>query len=247
MRVGSRWLHYLLADLLGKGVSGELDVSRIPECQKLVESYFRQNKIVKFHHAKPEDIFKLKGNFTTIAVVRNPRDRIVSYAFHQRYKPLGEGLAEIKNAPNDEEAVRETLYHPIIKQHDKDQFSLMLRAGSTKKFNPDYIRSYIWTSYHWLKQDLVGEITTIVKFLGAKISPFEIRTVCRKHEFDSRSGREPGNERRLNQWFRKGVENDFMLWFDEQMLYDSHDDAFKYWKIIKGEESKELNKKEFTI
>lgn len=236
MRVGSRWLHYLLKDLLGMQQSPEIDGSQIPQCQKQVDRYFKEGKIVKFHHATFEDLFKLKRDFKFIGVVRNPRDRITSWAFHQRFKPKGQGTKEIKEAKTDKEAVKKALYLPITQQHNADNLRLMTRDMSTKKYNPMLETRYIWTSYRWFITDLVGEITTICKFLGANKTYFEIKNACQKHSFKSRSGREAGNEVRKNEWFRKGVEGDFINFYDEEMMEYSAIDNEAYWSKMWHEE-----------
>jgi hypothetical protein len=51
-----------------------------------------------------------------------------------------------------------------------------------------------------------------------------------------RSGRLPGKEVRENEWFRKGVENDYKNWFSEQMDKSSAVDDGEYWRILRAEE-----------
>jgi len=236
MRVGSRWIHYLLRDLLNMKVSGELDAREIPACRKLVNQRFKENRIVKFHHAKVDDILQMEGNYKIIGIVRNPRDRMVSWAFHQRFKPSGQGLKEIKNAISDKEAVKVCVSHPMARKHNKDQFALMIRDVSTRRYLGWGLQRYIWTSYEWLLNDLFGEITTIVKFLGLNIDPLRINRICNQHSFKSRSGRESGQESRANEWFRKGVNDDYIWWFDIDMLKETDFEHKEYWKIIKLEE-----------
>jgi len=86
-RVGSRWMHYLLADLYGMMASPEIDADKIIEKKKEVEAYFSNRRIVKFHHAVPGDIVEAlpNRNYSIIGIVRNPMDRAVSLAFHNRY------------------------------------------------------------------------------------------------------------------------------------------------------------------
>lgn len=236
-RVGSRWVHYLLRDLLDMRVSPEIDVKDIPNCQKRVNDGFKNKEIIKFHHAKLEDVLRLKGSYKIIGIVRNPRDRIVSYAFHQRYKPPGQGIEEIKKAKSDKEAVKICSQLQIVFKHNEDQFNLMGRELSTKRYVPGRDQTYIWSCYHWLKEDLVGEITKIVAFLGVDVPKDKIKQVCRQHEFEERSGRIPGIEERRNEWFRKGVEDDYKKWFDEEMLQQTAFFHHLYWKIIEAEEN----------
>ena len=242
MRVGSRWLHYLLKDLLQMKVSGELDGKDIPACQEMVNQRFKENRIVKFHHANQEKIFSLKGDYKVIGIVRNPRDRMVSWTFHQRYKPPGLGLEAIKNAKNDMEAVEVCTRHPMVIRHNEEQLKLMDKNFSTKQFyktNPSP-RNYIWTCYHWLKQNTVREINTIVDFLGLNLLSYikiaKIKQVCRQHSFKSRSKREAGKEERMNEWFRKGTESDYTNWFSKRMIMSTKDQDNLYWDKIYREE-----------
>lgn len=239
MRVGSRWLHYLLSELLHMKVSPELDVSTLPKSASIVKFRFKDNTIVKFHHALPSDIFSAipTKDCVVIAVVRNPRDRIVSWTFHQRFKPQGQGWLPLKNAKTDEEAVKTAFYSHFRTDADKNQEILMQPKFSTKFVEgKKAVGSYIWTSYHWLKNNLFREIKTIVRYLGLNIKDSEIKRVCLKHSFQRRAGRAPGEEVRTNEWFRKGEEGDWENWFDEKMVAESADSDKKYWDAIKSEE-----------
>jgi len=241
MRVGSRWIHYLLRDLLGMKVSGELDAKELPHCDKLVQHRFSENRIVKFHHATQNDILNhISGDYKIIGIVRNPRDRITSWTFHQRYKPSGKGLQVIKDAESDRKAVKITFDLKQGQLDNERQFILMVRGFSTKLFHDQYSTQdrYIWTCYHWLLKDTFKEIKTIVKFLGLDIPDKKIREVIQKNSFKNRSGRVPGKEVRDNEWFRKGVEHDYEKFFDEEMIQQSRQITDEYWSRIRDEDTK---------
>lgn len=239
MRVGSRWLHYLLKDLLGMKVSPEIDSSELSVHAEVVRQRFEEKRIVKFHHATQHDILNgLKPHdYKVLAIVRNPRDRVTSWTFHQRYKPPGKGLEAIKNAKNDKKAVKIALETNMAKEANKRQFILMEPCKSTKRYKGDPNQKYLWTTYHWMKESLYNEIKTICDFLGVRIKPSAIRRICVKHSFKGRSGREPGKEVRTNEWFRKGTEGDFENWFSGKMLKETKEIDDIYWELVKHEES----------
>jgi len=238
MRVGSRWLHYLLSELFGMKVSAELDFKDLPTCATTVRERFAERRIVKFHHVIREELYEnIKPvDYKVIGIVRNPRDRMVSWTFHQRYKPPGRGLKIIKDAPSDLEAVKAVFNLELPWRHNERQFPLMVRGMSTKKYDPSVKQTYVWTCYHWLVNDTYKEVKTICKFLDSKVPDTSIRRLCIKHSFKNKSGREPGKEIRRDEWRRKGIENDWKNWLDEYMIEKTEDISNRYWKIIKEEE-----------
>lgn len=238
MRVGSRWIHYLLSELLHMGVSPEIDVSKLKTCEEQVKQYFKLGRIVKFHHATPEQIREhVSGNYKILSIVRNPNDRITSWTFHQRYKPPGKGLKSIKQAPTDEDAVKVAFNDKGAQDDNQRQFLLMEKGMSTKNYKKCPKQDYLWTSYHWLITETFIEIKTICEFLGAHVRDIDIRRACVKHSFRKKSGRFAGEEKRDDEWRRKGIEGDHKSFFDLDMILKSKDIQFEYWRRIKDEES----------
>lgn len=236
MRVGSRWVHYLLRDLLNKKVSGEIDVKELPHSKSIVKHRFNENRIVKFHHATKEDIFEhIKGAYKVIGIVRNPRDRITSWTFHQRYKPVDRGLKEIKAAASDKEAVKVTFNLKQAQDDNERQLRMMTRGCSTKT-KGFYHGKYIWTCYHWLIEDTFREIKKILEFLDYSIRDERIHQVIENNSFESKSGRKRGEEKRDDDWRRKGIEYDCFRWFDEEMIIKSQAITKAYWDILIHEE-----------
>jgi len=228
MRVGSRWVHYLLAEILKMDVSPEIDVSAIEKNLETIQDYFKNGRIVKIHHATPKEIFdKVKPlNYKVIGIVRNPRDRIVSYTFHQRYGPGDKGRPVFKEAGSDREAVKIALYDEDCIKDDLRQFSLMTHGLSTRNYNGSYKNyigngRYIWTSYEWLQEDIVREINSILIFLGINIPQQTVNEFVKRNSFSSKTGRPAGVEKREDRWKRKGINGDFINWFDKKMMEDS--------------------------
>jgi len=243
MRVGSRWLHYLFKDLLKMGVSPEIDRGKVYETRSLVRKYFKENRIAKYHHATQYDIFR---NLTTydykvLAVVRNPRDRLTSLTFHQRYKPPGKGLHFIKNAIDDKTAVKLTLLHQDFREDNDRQLLLMTPRCSTFAFRKGYDNpfnwNYIWTTYEWLLENTYREIKAIVDFLGLEIDEKIIKSVVNRNSFQKKSGRKAGQEIRNDEWRRKGTNDDYLNWFDLDMIDDTQMEWEAYLMLKIGEEN----------
>jgi len=238
-RVGSRWLHYLLAELYDMNTSPELDAKRLDEesAIKEIRDRFKQDRIVKFHHALAEDIFSHLQpiDYKVIGVVRNPRDRAVSFAFHNRYHRNDYPFPQ-KSSPNDAEAVKFTVMDdPAFKEGTARQLSLMIPGCSTRNF-VHYKGNYIWTAYEWMKEDNLFEISRINEFLEGNVSERRLLNVVNNHAFKNKSkGRSPGVEVRKDLWRRKGVVGDYENWFDDEMLEYTRKDFSDYLDILDKE------------
>lgn len=237
-RCGSRWMHYMLADILNKNVSPEIDETKIIEKIKQIQRFFAENRIVKFHHASSEQIIrKLSGNYKIIGLVRNPRDRYVSLAFHNRYHPKKEVFKQHEFA-TDQEAVKYTVMEDeFAKQWTDHMFSYMLYRRSTmsKTFLDHY--PYVWTSYEWMKEDTLGEMRTICTWLDPEIPDSLVKKCVKLHSFKSKSGREAGQEKRNDIWRRKGIVKDWENWFDDEMLAKTQKEHALYYSILETEKN----------
>ena len=236
-RVGSRWVHYLLADIFGKKVSPEIDGSRlVTDAKGIVASLFKNNKIPKFHRALPEDIFKHIGGkrFRIIGVVRNPRDRAISYAFHNRFH--NKTHFKEKDFETDLESIKYVLYDSYkFKSGTDRQFEMMTPGFSTRdSSNITKDVRYIWTTYHWLKEDINREINTILDFLSLE-SREKVNKIIIKNSFKKKSSRDVGKEDRRDIWRRKGIESDWENWFNDDMINDTEEIDKIYWDIVNKE------------
>jgi hypothetical protein len=235
-RVGSRWLHYLLAELYDKKVSPEIDVNRLSQdAVRKVRNYFKSNKIPKFHRATPQNILDhiKPHNYKVIAVVRNPRDRAVSFAFHNRYHNRGDYPE--KALKTDLDAVKYMVYKSRKFKSGNDRiFKTMVLGHSTKTFTKDC--EFIWTTYKWMKEDINKEITAIINFLNQQPTR-NIRKTITKHSFNKKANREVGDEKRSDLWRRKGIQGDWENWFDDGMINVTEEIDTIYWNIVREEES----------
>ena len=242
MRTGSRWIHYLLSELCSVRTSRELDVKDLETHTDIMKLQWKKGTTVKLHHAPPDKILeKIKPHdYKILSIVRNPRDRMVSHAFHQGYKPPGFGLKEIKEAKDDKEAVKVAFFSTNFRKQNEDQFDLMIPTLSTRwkgKRTHAYKDKYLWTSYRWLKENILQEIKTILDFLGVLRTDKFIRRTIIKHSFKRKSGREEGEENRQNEWRRKGIEGDWKNWYTKRMIEKSNKVWNRYWKILEDEEN----------
>jgi len=237
-RVGSRWLHYLLANILGMHVSPELDgkVEKLTEKKQIILDRFKNNKIVKFHHGTPVTVIKGLGTDTPykiIGVVRNPRDRAVSKAFHDFYHPKHD--YQVKHvAKNDFEAVWWVIdQSPPFENDSWRQINNLMLDGYSTRCKVFDSFPYIWTSYEWMIDNIHGEIDRILQFLDIQMEPTLVRTIIQRHTFEARAKRKRGVEKRDDTWRRKGTMLDWINWFDEKMTRATRSMQEAYWlKLI---------------
>ena len=227
-RVGSRWMHYLFADLLRKQVSPEIDGGRFYKgdfdtVMTQVENFLANGRIPKFHGTGAvalDKFFKARGlkDFGILGVVRNPYDRTVSLAFHNRYHKKHDGF-EQKKVATDKEAVVWTALSDVgfNTTHTRQYSDLMLPLYSTlSRFRPNGGFNYVWTTYEWLKEDTAGEIQYALRMLfpNQTIPRLQlIQNYVDAHDFKRKSGRDAGEEKREDLWRRKGINGDHVNWF----------------------------------
>lgn len=237
-RCGSRWLHYLLADLLYMNVSPEKDGRKLQETNLELRQYLNHKRIAKVHHGLVEDIltYVKPNDYKIVGIVRNPRDRAVSRAFHDLYHKHTNYPVK-KLVKTDFEAVKFIVLDQDQRLGDHRQLQLMKDNYSTRIYK-DFRFPYIWTSYEWMKDDVGREIRKILEFLDSDYKTMEqsrIDEVIERHNFKNSSGREPGQEIRTDTWRRKGKMLDWINWFDLEMLEHSKDIQEEYWtKLIKN-------------
>ena len=233
-RVGSRWLHYLLSQLTGQAIHPELGTKwfSTPQKRNKVASLIRQGKLVKFHGVYPSRIYKNFGgqNFKVLVVVRNPRDRAVSYAFHNRYHDRTTFRQKILGS--DQEAVEYTVYRDnLFRSEAKQQIKIMVPELSTRSYSGKD-SDYIWTCYEWLKEDIYSEIKTILNSAHLDISDNSIKRAIADNSFKAKAGRSEGQESRKDLWRRKGIVGDWKNWYTEKMIEDTQEEFDNYFKVL---------------
>jgi len=233
MRTGSRWLHYWLADLFEMRTSPEIDVSKIEQKKDLIREHLAAGRIVKFHHALPRQIFEILKpvDYTVIGVVRNPRDLGVSRAFHRRYDRGGKP----KMYTSDADAIKRYFASGAFKEYSENMLDMMWDYYSTKNHSEDL--RYIWTSYEWMKQDIIPEVTAISKVIGFNPKVSTLKFLKRKHSFKNKSGREPGAEVRNDRWRRKGIIGDWVNWLSLEEVRATEYLQNMYWEKLFRQES----------
>lgn len=238
MRVGSRWLHYLLKDLYGMKVSPEIGrhrVSKNPEEIKTeVHNYFMNDRIVKFHGLTPDELFELlpreEYDYKAIFVVRNPRDRGVSLAFHHKHE---KGYGNWKGLTDEEVLDKAFLEEEELYSGNQIMFETMIPEYSTKAFNMNET-PYIWTCYEWMIEDTLEEVGMIDLYLQGRKELVEISEAVELHSFKNKSGREEGQEERSNTWRRKGIVGDWINHFNGAMFDASKKDWDTYWDLVES-------------
>ncbi len=233
-RVGSRWLHYLLANLYARWAAPEIDGHHIIHSTEYsherVQHSFDHDLLVKLHHITVREILdNIKGNYKIISIGRSPRDRAVSVAFHHLYDTAP--VAWPQREMTEEAAVRYTILeydrYPISTRR---MLANMVTGCSTRDFGITGNDRHIWTTYEWLKENPVRELKIIGEFIGRN-SYMSIEDAVALHSFELVSGgRSPGEEDRKNIWARKGIVGDWHNWLDDELISVTADDHLAYMK-----------------
>ncbi len=244
MRVGSRWLHYLLKDLYGMRPSREIGRHRVKNEKESVlnhvKSYFEEERIVKFHGLRPKELFELLpkevfGDYKVIFIVRNPRDRGISLAFHHKSE---KGYDRWKKLTDEEAIKRVFLESNELKNGNEIIFETMKKENSLfhtiRKQKTD--NSYVWTTYEWMIEDIFNQIVGINMYLEDNFemifSDSKIETAIMKNDFNTKTGRQPGEEVRTDTWRRKGVVGDWLNHIDGEIFDASRKDWDRYWELV---------------
>lgn len=235
-RVGSRWMHYLLADIYNMRVSGEMGVPTTALDIEKVRTRFNAGRIVKFHHKTYTDILDevRPYDYKVIGVVRNPRDRAVSLAFHNKYHKQHNYIQ--KTIANDKNAVKFTVLNHKAYMEDNERMLDMMSTGCSTYNYGNGDGNYIWTCYEWMKEDIEREVLRII--FNLKLEPaINIHEAIKKNSFRTKSKRKPGVEKRNDIWRRKGIVGDFANWFNEDMMEATKDVSMSYWSKLKTEQA----------
>lgn len=236
-RVGSRWMHYLLRDLYGMKTSPEIDGSHyrrdkwktIDRVHKLIS----ENKIVKFHHIDSidlEDAFYGDG-YKVLSVVRNPRDRGVSLAFHHKYEKKKRPYPQFNMT--EKEAINYTvLGSEFYSMGNSRMLNNMITCNSILSTST-YKNNFKWVAYEWLLEDTVYYLTEIDRWLGFS-KKMTIKKAVSLHTFKRKSGRKPGQEQRDDVWRRKGVTGDWENWFTDDMIQRTQEVHRQYYNALRN-------------
>jgi len=236
-RVGSRWIGYLLgAYLTQQKPMPEIDLKKVPNPVEYVDRYVRENRIIKLHTNTPEEVVATLGSeFKILGIVRDPRDRLVSLSLHKRYHPHHDGYMEKKKATDAEALVQTVLNDKTDNKVNYRMLDYMIPQKSTHalKGKESY---YVWTTYEWLKENTLQELSWALKSLGVQSNDRMLRFWVQQYEFKNVTGRLPGNENKHNTFARKGIVGDWKEKFTPEMIEATQDVYDKYYSLVKAEE-----------
>lgn len=234
-RVGSRWLARLLSSYYGLDFYGELigigGISR----EYIDYHYLNNGTLIKLHPFRDdivEHIREILYPIKIVCIVRNPRDRLISYAFHYRYYPDTTSYMQ-KQCSSDYEAILKTAKedHYFIRENIL-QNSIMSNNSSSRNYTKD--SDCIWTTYEWLLENTKEEFSRIIKFISnEKIYDYYIDEILRENSFKNLSkGRNNGEEDRLNVRQRKGIVGDYNNWRTDELDELTKEYNDKYWETV---------------
>jgi len=240
-RVGSRWIGYLLGDMLtGQKPTPEINLFKDTQSPILVyQEIMNKGKILKLHGNTPTElIHELGSDIKLLGIVRDPRDRLLSLSFHKRYHPYHDGFNE-KKRETELEALQYTVVDdPTDNRINYRMLEYMIPGFSTK--SPTNLKTnYVWTTYEWLKEDTYEEITRILDALDIGYIADRVVEYIEKYSFKNMTGRKPGEEDRKNTFARKGVTGDWKNWFTPEMIRVTEEVYQEYYRRVQTELDKE--------
>ena len=206
-------------------------------CGILQELLKYKKKEIKVELLKTPDQLN-NVDYKIIGVVRNPRDRMLSVAFWERYRDDPQ-ILEISNASYDMKGIEATVYSNTVQDANNYQFTIMEVGKST--WNSKIPKNYIWTCYHWLFNDTHREIKKIIEFLELDIPDSNIEYSCYLNSFKYLTGRNSLIEDRTES-LRNGCEHSYKQWFFyrvdvgiTRLFQDTLQEYINYWNIIEHE------------
>ena len=141
-----------------------------------------------------------------VVVVRDPRDRLISWVFSVAHSHVGQPL------------LREPLL--ALSRRSKiivGMFELVRVSGRMRSWFETALQADVFlTSYERLIQDERGEFRRIVQFLGWEIPETHLDSAIARLSFSQRSGRLPG-QANIHSHYRRGVSGDWRNYFDRSL------------------------------
>ena len=231
-RVGSRWVGYLLGDLLtNQKPTPEINLLDVENPGTVYRKAMTSGRIFKIHGNPPKETVSILGTrIKLLGIVRDPRDRLVSLCFHKRYHPFHDGFVE-KKKDTEEEALNYTVLEDgADNKNNYKMLEYMLPHYSTRALTTT--SNYVWTTYEWLKEDTQGELEKILTALSIPFMPKLLEHCVEKYSFKNMTGRKVGEEDRQNTFARKGIVGDWKGWFTPEMLERTEEVYSKYYEKI---------------
>lgn len=237
MRVGSRYLHYMLCDLLNKSASPEIGKSRILKEPEVVLSTIRNNwennRIPKLHEIGPFSLSNFlidEGDYKAIFIVRSHRDRLISLAFHHKHSKN-----YVHSSMTDEEAIQHTLESNEFLNSVANTHETMHGLDSLFNISNQNDKMF-WVSYTKLLNEPEESLKRISDLIGYKPLYRQISKVVTDNSFEKKSGRKRGEEVRSDTWRRKGVEGDWRNHLSLEQVKMTEEMSEKYLLLSQKEQ-----------
>lgn len=159
------------------------------------------------YYAKPADFLATrKRGDKSIFVLRDPRDRMISYIFSIAFSHVG---SSIMREPLRSLSTRQKLQFGI---YDLGSVSSVFREWAAFPAHPDVFK----TSYERIVENDFEEFKAIMRFLDWPVPDDVLERVVTRLSFKARSGREPGDVN-LHSHYRKGEPGDWRNYFDKSL------------------------------
>lgn len=219
-RVGSTWLLRMLR-LVSRCESGikkaPADLNRFGTLVLRPEGYdylrkLRKRVLFKTHSLPPDSDTNARSAIF-VSIYRDPRDLLVSASFFFAY------LGPEKGGWGEES--RQVSIQERIKWIIMGNSNLHVLANLEQWFRTPYAYK---VKYEDLMARPVENLDKIASYIGIPQTPRALEEIVLKHNFETKSGREPG-EAKEDHPMRKGIIGDWHNYFDQDCI-----DAFKTWQ-----------------
>ena len=216
-KCGSQWIRDVLT---APEVAEHVDVRWLGEGGNLMKRGWPTaspgNFIGPVYHASREDWehYRQPGD-RAVAVIRDPRDRLISWVFSMTYSHVSNGGTDLIRGPLQKLGIRDSL------RIGMDEFSRCFRAYlSWAGGSSDGV--YV-TSYEEIVKNELIEFQKIIGFLEWDVPQASLESATDRLSFSKRSGRERGDEN-IYSHYRKGKPGDWRRFFDREtgQLWEKH-------------------------
>ncbi len=164
-------------------------------------------------HMEVTDIHSLLPSFKIIHIIRDPRDVLVSYFYHD----LGHMSRKLINIFTKRTVITKKLKNNPHWMASYFKTKLKMLLGHFEDFDcpPIPAENYLLIRYENLLSDTAGQMHRVLKFLGCSCQDSDLEKVIDEYAFKTITG---GTSERRNSLIRKGRSGDWKNYIDKELM-----------------------------